>query len=72
VSINAENIRPGDLEWTCCACGVRLEPALVVVEYLGNEFSAELPRCPRCGLVLITEELALGKMAEVEQILEDK
>ncbi len=67
-----ENIRPGDLEWKCHACGVNLEPALVVVEYLGNEFSAELPRCPRCGLVLITEELALGKMAEVEQILEDK
>jgi hypothetical protein len=31
-----------------------------------------LPRCPRCGLVFIPEELALGKMAEVEKLLEDK
>jgi len=72
VSISTENILPGDREWTCCRCGVRLEPAPVVVEYLGNEFTAELPRCPKCGLVMISEELALGKMAEVEQILEDK
>lgn len=70
--MNTENIRPGDLEWTCCNCGRKLEPAPVVVEYLGNEFTAELPRCPSCGLVMITEELALGKMAEVEHILEDK
>lgn len=67
-----ENIRPGDLAWKCCKCGVNLEPALVTVEYLGNEFTAELPRCPGCGQVMISEEVALGKMAEVEQILEDK
>ncbi len=70
--MNLENIRPGDLEWRCAQCGGKLEPATVTVEYLGNEFTADLPRCPRCGLVLITEEVARGKMAEVEQILEDK
>lgn len=70
--MNMENIRPGDLEWRCEKCGGQLEPATVTVEYLGNEFTAELPRCPRCGLVMISEALALGKMAEVEQILEDK
>lgn len=32
----------------------------------------DLPRCPKCGLVLITEELARGKMLEVEKALEDK
>jgi hypothetical protein len=31
-----------------------------------------LPACPKCGLVLITEELAMGKMAEAEKALEDK
>lgn len=67
-----DNIRPGDLEWRCGQCGAGLEAAMVTVEYLGNEFTTELPRCPRCGLVMISEELALGKMAEVEQILEDK
>jgi hypothetical protein len=44
----------------------------VTVAYLGNQFTAELPQCPRCGMVLISEAMALGKMAEVEQILEDK
>lgn len=66
------DIRPQDLEWTCAKCGVKLEPAPVTVEYLGNEFTAELPACPKCGLVLVSEEVATGKMAEVEQILEDK
>lgn len=70
--MNLENIRPGDLKWKCGQCGGNLEPAPVTVEYLGNDFSTELPRCPRCGLVMISEELALGKMAEVEQLLEDK
>ncbi|MBP1753072.1 MAG: hypothetical protein H6Q57_1908, partial [Geobacteraceae bacterium] len=28
--------------------------------------------CAACGLVLVPENLALGKMAEVERILEDK
>ncbi len=64
--------RPEDLRWKCRRCGVHLEIAPVTVVYLDQEFTAELPRCPRCGMVLISEELALGKMAEVEQILEDK
>ena len=67
-----DNIRLQDLEWRCGKCGLNLEPAPVTLEYLGNEFTTELPRCPSCGLVMISEELALGKMAEVEQILEDK
>jgi hypothetical protein len=32
----------------------------------------ELPTCPKCGYVLIPEQLALGKMHQVEQLLEDK
>lgn len=67
-----EHIHPEDLAWQCGDCGLNLESAMITVEYLGNEFTAELPRCPKCGFVLISEELALGKMAEVEEILEDK
>jgi hypothetical protein len=44
----------------------------VNVAYLGNAFPVELLRCPQCGLTFVPEELALGKMAEVEQALEDK
>lgn len=58
--------------WSCRACGEALAPAPVELEYLGSRFNVELPCCPACGLVLIPEELALTKMAEVEQLLEDK
>ncbi|MBQ6360772.1 MAG: C_GCAxxG_C_C family protein [Lachnospiraceae bacterium] len=33
---------------------------------------AQLPACPVCGNVMIDEELADGKIAEVEELLEDK
>jgi hypothetical protein len=46
--------------------------AKVGVSYMGNSFPVDLLRCPGCGLVLIPEDLALGKMAEVEKLLEDK
>jgi hypothetical protein len=42
------------------------------VAYMGNRFTAELPHCPGCGKVLISEHVALGRMAEVEKLLEDK
>ncbi|HMK65280.1 MAG TPA: hypothetical protein VK564_05755 [Thermodesulfobacteriota bacterium] len=61
-----------DLLWRCFRCRMDLVVGTVTVTYLGNRFTADLPHCPNCGLVLISEELALGKMAEVEQILEDK
>ena len=63
---------PEDLEWKCLKCQQQLVVGPVTVEYLGNRFTTEMARCPRCGLVLVSEELASGKMAEVEQALEDK
>ena len=59
-------------EWLCVTCGVALQPGKVTVSYLNNAYPVELLRCPSCGLTWIPEELALGKMAEVEKILEDK
>ena len=70
--MKGRNYKPEDLEWRCAACDEALVPMPVTVAYLGSEFTTELPKCPRCGMVLISEELALGKMAEVEEILEDK
>ena len=57
--------------WTC-ACGQPLEPSEVRMVYMGSEFTVELPACPACGVVIVPEGLAMGKMLEVEQILEDK
>ncbi|MCU0493926.1 MAG: hypothetical protein MUD01_20235 [Chloroflexaceae bacterium] len=56
----------------CGRCQVPLQVRRVNVAYLGNAFPVELLRCPQCGLTFVPEELALGKMAEVEQALEDK
>ena len=61
-----------ETDWACDACRKALLPRVVEIEYLGNVFSVELMGCPACGLVLIPEELAVGKMFEVEQLLEDK
>ena len=70
--MKAENVHPEDLEWMCRKCNRQLQVGTVTVEYMGNQFTTELPTCPGCGFVLVSEALALGKMAEVEQILEDK
>jgi hypothetical protein len=59
-------------EWSCAKCGIPLEMAKVEVGYRGSKYPVNLPKCPKCGLVFVPEELALGKMAEVEKLLEDK
>ncbi|WP_207691642.1 DVU_1557 family redox protein [Desulfonema limicola] len=66
------HVQPEDLKWKCFQCSVNLISKTVSLEYMNNRFSTELPVCPDCGFVMISEEVALGKMAEVEQILEDK
>ncbi len=58
--------------WSCGKCAGPLELCKVQVTYLGSTFSIDLPKCPRCGTILVTEEIAIGKLAEAEQILEDK
>jgi uncharacterized OB-fold protein len=59
-------------QWICARCGTPLELRSVNVTYLGSGYPVDLLKCPKCGRVLVPEEMALGKMAEVEKILEDK
>ena len=64
---------PGiDIGWICNRCKVPLEVQKVRLQYSRVIFALDLPVCPLCGMVLIAEELATGKMAETEQVLEDK
>ncbi len=70
--MNEPTLPTGPAPWICAACDIPLQPAKVSIAYLGNAFPVDLLRCPRCGLVWIPEELALGRMAEVEKTLEDK
>lgn len=65
-----DNPFPEDL--LCVKCGLPMEAGKVNISYLNGMFPVDLLRCPKCGLVFIPEELAVGKMAEVEQLLEDK
>jgi ribosomal protein S27AE len=59
-------------DWECGRCGIPLEIGTVKVAYLDTEQPVDLARCPRCGSVMVPEELALGRMVQVEQLLEDK
>ncbi|MGC8493917.1 MAG: DVU_1557 family redox protein [Syntrophobacteraceae bacterium] len=59
-------------EWLCSRCGLALEIGKVDVGYLGSVFPVDLYRCPKCGQTFVPEDLAEGKMAEVEKLLEDK
>jgi len=58
--------------WSCAKCGVPLVMKNTIFSYMGMTFSHEAPGCPECGMVMIPKELADGKMAEVEQLMEDK
>jgi RNase P subunit RPR2 len=58
--------------WVCAKCEEPLEKSKVQVRYLGNVFTMEMLTCPKCGTALVTEELAIKKMAEAEMLLEDK
>jgi hypothetical protein len=63
---------PGLVDLVCAACNVPLQIGKVDASYLGQSFPVDLPRCPRCGFVFVTEELAYGRMLKVEQALEEK
>ena len=56
----------------CCKCDVTLVDKRTNFEYLAHNFFAEIPACPVCGQVYVPEQLAKGKMAEVEKNLEEK
>ncbi len=56
----------------CQKCQKELQPSKTQLSYLGHEFSTEILKCPVCGEVYIPEELAKGRIAEVEMQLEDK
>jgi hypothetical protein len=49
-----------------------MQPEKKTLVYLGRHFHVNLPACPSCGRVYLSEELARGKVADVERELEDK
>ncbi|MBT0894439.1 DNA-binding protein [Geobacter hydrogenophilus] len=63
---------PEEIGWLCAKCDLPLELAAVKLTYLDETFVVDLPACPSCQRVLVSEENAVGKMALAEQMLEDK
>jgi hypothetical protein len=61
-----------EMDIICDDCNVQLTLGNVTLSYLGSSFPVELYKCPQCGLVFIPEDLARGKMDQVEKALEDK
>jgi len=56
----------------CSRCDVLLLPKKTVFSYMGRSFTHEVPCCPSCARVFIPQDLAEGRMQEVEEQLEDK
>jgi DNA-directed RNA polymerase subunit RPC12/RpoP len=56
----------------CTKCGKELQMIQATAEYLGHRFSEEVPGCPECGQIYLSEELVATKIAEVESTLEQK
>jgi len=59
-------------ELFCGCCHIPLENGPVTLRYMGSDFPILMPKCPKCGQCLIPEELAIGKILDVERALEDK
>lgn len=61
-----------DTKWKCLKCDEELVQGNTLFNYLGMSFSHDVLRCPKCRKVFIPRELAEGRMAEVEMMMEDK
>ncbi len=66
------NAFPVENRWRCGKCGRPLVFGKVNVAYMNTTFTPSLFYCDTCEFVFIPEELAVGKMAEAEKMLEDK
>ena len=56
----------------CSKCKLGLEKKNVKFNYLEHEFFTEVYACPICGQIYIDKNLAAGKMADLEKLLEEK
>lgn len=70
--MSAYKVQQQQMVIVCVKCGIQLTLGQVTLSYLESSFPVELYKCSACGLVYIPEELANGKMKQVEAALEDK
>jgi hypothetical protein len=63
---------PDEKKLICCKCQKELKPEKTNFSYLGHSFYTDALKCPGCGEVFIPEDMARGRIADVEMQLEDK
>ena len=56
----------------CLKCNCTLALDHTNLYYMGHRLTDKFLRCPQCKQVYIPEDIVMGKMAEVEESLEDK
>ena len=56
----------------CGRCNLDLVKSKVKLTYLSMKFEEELYKCPNCNQVFVPEQLATGKILDVEMALEEK
>ncbi len=61
-----------DKNLICYKCRVSLEKGTGKFSYLGRDFTSEVWKCPRCGLIYIPEETIEERMKKAEEMLEGK
>ena len=59
-------------EVVCVKCNVPLIAAKANFSYLGHEFVSDVPRCPVCGQVFLSEKLVTERIQKIEANVEDK
>lgn len=69
---NAKQEEKPDEKLMCSRCQCPLELIELRITYLDRHFTHKVPRCPKCGQVFIPQELAEGKMSQLEKSLEEK
>jgi predicted nucleic acid-binding Zn ribbon protein len=70
--MSAENKITPSSQWICGKCGSPLQIEAVNLIYLGSGYPVYLLVCTNCKRALVPADMALGKMLEVEKLLEDK
>lgn len=59
-------------EWYCFKCKEKVTETEIRLVYLEVEGTQEGLMCPKCGVKYITEEVAVGKLARGEKMIEEK
>lgn len=59
-------------DWYCFKCKEKMATGEIELVYLEIEAALFGLVCPKCGVKYITEETALGDLAEGEKMLENK